>query len=592
LSAIYGLIGCGDEGTLRRMGNRLGHRGDRRIEWRGGDDTLLGAILHPGASPPLQNDNGISMLWDADLFGFEGPEQAAVGECRSEPAACEAEISKTFLQSGPDSFSWFNGYFAVAAYDSASRTLVLARDPLGVRPLFYWNDGARIAFASEYKALLCLDDVPATPDLDAVQFLQSRKLMPTGRTQLRDVLSVVPGSWMQFRKGERMEQRYFRVQLNLQQRDVDEHARGLRERFIASVRERACESRRVGIMLSGGVDSTCVAAAFRQAFPDREFHSFTAGSSVDDGDMRTARRVAELLGTEHHEVIVGPESIEELLPFVVWHLEDPIARSETLQYYVTAQHAKPHVDVLLGGQIADGLYGGMPKHKILSLLGPLPFFRRPFSEFYGYTQTGVPAQSLSGRLLEKLYFRNSIPPVPRVVGSDGIPAPGPFPPGRDELLNRVLRDGVQETAPQWLPKVDRMNAAHGIRVFSPFVDLEMIRHAFEIPDRFKIRRMKEKYILRRALLPLLDKDLVNRPKYPQRMAYDTAFSYHLEFVARRVLSPQAVRARGFFEPAAIERLLERPRNGKYSPEHAMRIWTAVSTELWARLFIDGRGERP
>jgi asparagine synthase (glutamine-hydrolysing) len=346
-----------------------------------------------------------------------------------------------------------------------------------------------------------------------------------------------------------------------------------------------------GVSLSGGVDSACIVAAFRELYPGRPLHTFTAGSSSDDADIRAARDVAELYGTNHHEIVFGAEEIEHTLPTVVWHLEDPIARSETLQYYLLAKTAREFVSVLLTGQIADGLYAGMPRHKIFQSLRFAPFLRKPMSEFYAYTQTGQDARTPLGSLLQKTYFGDSIPAVPAVIGASGDTRLADLPKGR-EALNESLLENVTTHIPQWFAKVDRPNFAHGLAVFSPFIDRQIIDQAFRIPASLKIRRFREKHILRHALAPLLPKEFSRRPKYAQRMTYDDRFSDLLQDYAARILTPERVRSRGLFVPGEIARLLDRAGSKAYSAEHGMRIWTALCTELWASLFIDHRGARP
>jgi asparagine synthase (glutamine-hydrolysing) len=535
---------------------------------------------------------GKSVVGDVDIFATDSlRERLALAGLRFESDLQEELVLRAYENAGPACLGEFNGYFAIAVWDEKERVLTLARDPTGFRPLFVWQEGSKLAFASEYKALLAISDVPSVPDLESLQYLQSRKLIPLGRTLLKDVRAVSPATWVTHRDGRREQHTYWDIPLNVRTAGLTEQASRLREDFMESIRIRTDSSERIGVSLSGGVDSTCIAAALRQQKPNEEIHTFTAGSGPEDEDMHYAAKIADMLGTQHHEVIVGPDMIAETLPEVVWHLEDPIARSETLQYYITARRAREYVDVLLGGQIADGLYAGMPKHKIIRLVQRMPWLRGPLSEFYNYTQTGTPSRSLLGSMLQAIYFHGSVPPVPRIRGGGEIAPPADWPHGK-EMLNQILRAGMLETVPQWLPKIDRLNQAHGLRVYSPFIDKIMIHRAFEISDRWKLRRLKEKYILRQALSGLLPKEFIDRPKYPQRMTYDVLFSQNLEDYAASVLAPADVKERGLFEPSDIARILRRQPGRPYSVEHGMRIWTALCTELWARIFVDHRGEYP
>ena len=309
-----------------------------------------------------------------------------------------------------------------------------------------------------------------------------------------------------------------------------------------------------------------------------------------------ARQASATFGTLHREVIVGTDQIGEAIPKVVWHLEDPIARSETVQLYETVRTAAGHVDAMFGGFVADALYAGMPRHKLVRMAEVLPFLQPTLGEFYQFTQSGTRPKTLPGKLLVGGYFRGRRPVAPRVVGTSTALylAPWPFDHkgASAEALNVYLRDGLHSSVPQWLPKVDRLVFAYGIPFFSPFMDPSVIRQAFRIPGSHKIRFWQEKYVFRQAMAPLVPRGLLARRKFPQRMLYDLSFSDALDVLADEVLSRSHVKARGFFDWQDLCRLRRRPTNKPYSAEHGMHIWTALLTEVWARLFVDGRGAAP
>ena len=296
------------------------------------------------------------------------------------------------------------------------------------------------------------------------------------------------------------------------------------------------------------------------------------------------------------EVFIGPDQLKEVIPKVVWHMEDPIARSETVQVYETMRDARGRVDVMFGGYAADQLYAGMRRHKLVWIAQQAPFLHRPLEEFYGFILTGSEPSTFLGRLLIETYFHGSQPPAPRVTSAPAATPPDPFPiahgTARREMLNALLRDGMYSDLPQWLPKVDRLVFAQAIPFFSPFLDPAVVRSAFQIPSAYKIRLWQEKYILRQALKPLIPAELLGRRKFPQRMTYDLEFSEALDALADETLSHNNVRARGFFDWAEICRLRTRSARKPYTAEHGMRIWTALLTEQWARLFLDGRGAPP
>jgi asparagine synthase (glutamine-hydrolysing) len=197
-----------------------------------------------------------------------------------------------------------------------------------------------------------------------------------------------------------------------------------------------------------------------------------------------------------------------------------------------------------------------------------------------------------GKALHWAYYRGADAPAPAIEGVQVAPPVESIPPLQPELLNIVLKSGVVNGVGKWLPKAERLHVAHGVTVRSPFLDRNLINNAFEIPERYKIYRWREKHIFREAVKPLLPPAALNRPKFPQAMKYDRVFSDILDEICTEFLTPERVRSRGFFSVADIENLRRRPKNGLHSSERSMRLWTAILTELWAQLFIDGRGKKP
>jgi asparagine synthase (glutamine-hydrolysing) len=187
------------------------------------------------------------------------------------------------------------------------------------------------------------------------------------------------------------------------------------------------------------------------------------------------------------------------------------------------------------------------------------------------------------------YYRGKAAPAPTVDAAPAQTLRTNIPNDRTELLNQMLRTGLVEGLPKWLPKADRLHLAHGLRFRSPFTDLDLIQDAFTIASHWKIHGLKEKYVLRKAMQSLLPKEVLNRPKFPQGMNYNLAFSNVLENMLQTVFSTQTIQARGFFRVADIDRLRRRPAGKAYSSEQAMRLWTAMLTEIWAQIFVDRRG---
>jgi asparagine synthase (glutamine-hydrolysing) len=589
MAAVFGIVGPTHPGELAAMGARLAHRG--RVASTCQLDGISLGLLSDHPDHKIHRDASVVLASDLQIFN----EPALRRNLDPQPPTLEALVSELYRRQGIEALAMPNGEFALALWDAEREELVLSRDYVGCRPLFLTRlrDG-RTAFASEYKALLSLSDVNGEADLEMLQHLQHYKQLPSDRTLLADVRSLPPGSALVLdRAGRKVtEFRFPSVPLRVKHLALTDARDRLEKTLLEVLEARIGGRRRVGIALSGGIDSIGLACACRHLRPDMEIHTFTAGSGGDDPEILAAAYVSEKIDAVHHRVIVSPDALVDELPKVIWHLEDPIARSEALQFYAIGQTAGEYTDLLISGAASDGIFAGMPRHKILYLMRILPFLRQPLTEFYTLTQSGRRPRSWSGRLMGQLYFRGEPTAVPRVRGSSFEPPLAEFPQLGPEFINRVLSSSLQESVARWLAKEERTLRAGGVNDTLPFLDRRMIELGFTISDELKIRRGKEKFILRRALRSLVPDEVLNRPKFPMRMKYGSAFSDHLEMMAHRYLSRERVEARGWFDWQDLQQLFRRGPGGIYSDEKAMRLWTALSTEIWAEQFLDGGGAPP
>lgn len=596
MSAIYGTVGIPGDFLLTSMGDALEHRGGR--------DHVLplpsGACLayrtnNDGEGWSRQESRAAvadGMVFNADDLGARHPGLARSAAGRTHAAGILLEL---YRRGGAEALAAVNGDFAVAIWDETARELVLARDSVGSKPLYYTRGPVgEVLFASEYKALLAWDAVAAEPDPDMIQRLQHFKHLPSDRTLLRGVSAVPPGVALVFRGGGEPARRpiYPPVVPQVLDLGIASTRQAVADAFLDAVRRRTAGRGRIGIALSGGIDSIGLACACRSVNPDVPLHAFTAGYGSDDPEVTRAAFVAGHIRAEHHPVIMDPRRMGECLPRLVWHLETPIARTESWQFLEVAAAAAPLADIVLTGAGSDGLFAGMPRHKILWLMQTFPALRTPLGEFYALTQSGRKPVSALGRLLARVCYPAGLPPVPRVAGAGFRPSLPDFPRQSAEFVNEFLAGGCRESFAQWLPKIERALMSAGIETTSPYVDPELVRLAFTIPTRLKIRHGQEKYILRQALRTLVPAEVLNSPKQPMRMRHDSLFADALDALADVYLAESRVRARGFFDPADIGRIrLSRGRSG-YSSEAGMRLWTALLTELWAERFLDQRGRAP
>ncbi len=580
MGAIFGVVGAVSPSHLDEMGRRLAHRGAAATWSEVAKGVYLGQVAETRRAP--QSEKSLSFVIDASHSLEHG----------SYERVCETFLRERHARNLDRSLTT---PFTLAAWDDATHTLLLGRDFLGLKPLHFCRlPGGGIAFATEYKALLAIDDVPARADLNAVRCLQIYKAVPTGRSLLEDVAPVPPGCILHLDREGRVLHKddMSEVQLAVRPMTEDEACRAIRRRLLQATTPLVEGRSRIGIALSGGIDSVSVACLARKCAPKAELVAFTAGESPEDPEVHRAATVASFLGARHETIVVSTDELLTTLPLAIWHLENPIGRSETFQFFTLAKLARRRgFDYLLSGMGADLLFGGMPRHKVLWLAEAMPMLRTDLLAFFEATQTGEIPQRWLARLITGLYYGGRLPDTPTVFNATQKFVPDLIAPPGPEFLNRCLMLDGQEPTSRTLARIERPLQAYGIEYGSPYLDKSVIEFSFTIPGALKIRNGIQKYILRQAMRPFLSGSMHKAPKALMRMKQNGEFSAALQELADRYLTPERVRRRGFFDLAQVEHI-RRACRSRYHPETAMRLWTLIVTELWAEMYVDARGRAP
>lgn len=590
MAAIFGILGDADRSELEAMAERLAHRGSECAFWSPAPAVHLGQRRIPGRGPAIVPDLPIAL--DATVENLDEIEALLkLPAPPASPARTAEAVLALFDRFGTDAFRHLRGAFALAIWDQSGRRLVLARDFFGCRSLFYAVAGDRIVFASEYKAVLAISQVSAAPDLRVLQAINFTRTGVLDASCLAHVPPVPAGHWVSA-AGTRIEKhRYWVPEVDIARRSDVEHVQAFRDSFMRATRRQAACYDRIGVATSGGVDGACVVAAIRHVAPEREIHTFCAGFGPEDPELIGAAETAEHFRTKHHHIMLSPGDLGEMLPLMAWHLEDPVGREDIACLFACAREAAAHgIEVLFGGHLADQLTGGMPRHKLVHLVNRLPLLRGPIEDLFHYTRTGEEPRTLIGRLTLTRYFRGGIFPPPRLIGAGPPPAADTIRVAGPEPLTQYLRKAA--LAHPGNGQYDRIHAAFGVDMNSPFADPEVVATAFQIPDRLKIRGRTQKWVQREAFGDLMPASIRRRKKSLARLRNDLELGRVMDHLAGELLSSAAVSKRGVFDLTYVKRLLQRPQDEPYRTEQLYRLWTMILTELWFRTFVDGRGARP
>jgi asparagine synthase (glutamine-hydrolysing) len=589
MGAVYGIIGDADVAELTRLSERLEHRGPHAAHWSVTPTVHLGMR---GSGRSLEHLKAGSLVFDGaidnrlELAGF------LKRSSRVPPSPEEDDLLFLELMSrlGTEGLQRVAGQFAFAYWDQGRSQLVLGRDRIGYAPLYFTLDRGRVIFASEYKALLAIAGVPARPNRDAIQVIQSTKWVRPGATCLEQVYPVSPGTWLTVEPNRMSTARYWDLPIRVVHQDDERHVGSLRTSFLETLRRQTEPYQRIGISLSGGLDSAVMAAGARHVAPDKEIHTFSAGYGPDDKELINAARVANELGTLHHPLVLDPDDLPALLPWMVWYMEEPIGREDIAYLYVAAREAARHVELVLTGFGFDGLFAGLPRHRVADVALHVPPAAGPLREFYDYTVRSVEPHGVAGRALKSLYFRGSDFPAPQVRGAAPVPPLAGFRTNGEQPLSQFLRKGFL-LLPYQSP-VERLYTAAGVRFNAHHTDPEFLATAFSIPDRLKIRGRTQKYVLRQACAGLLPPSILGFGKSFNRLKHDLHLSGVLDRLAEQLLPRSAVIERGLFDPDYIDRLRNRPADRPYSQERVYRLWSLILMEMWSRMYLDARGAPP
>jgi asparagine synthase (glutamine-hydrolysing) len=611
-----------DPGLLERMNDTLLHRGPDS-----GGTHVDGAVgiaarrlsiidLETGDQPLSNEDGTVTVVQNGEIYNFQGLRDDLRAKGHTFRTKGDTEVlAHLYEERGPAFAKDLRGMFAVAVWDAKRRRLVLARDRFGIKPLYYRLTGSSLSFASELKALLPQPDFSREIDVDALDAFLAFSFVPAPYSIFREVRKLPPGSvlvWDADGGGDVQIERYARPRPvsagEVRTESEDELAEELRERLRDSVRAHLIADVPVGVLLSGGVDSCALAAlASEVAAPVR---TFTIGFDERGFDERSlARLIAQRYATDHHELVLRPDAVQ-LLPALAAAFDEPFADASAIPTYLVSELARRHVKVALSGEGGDEFFGGYnyyAGHGLARLAAPVAGLLRPLVERLP-TSTGK-ASSFDWKA--KRFVRHArLSPVERHYAWKSVFTPAE----RAEVVNPERRaaadplDLLQEAyahtdgaaddlarlmgldlglflVDDMLVKTDRASMAHSLEARVPLLDPVVAELALALPTRMKVRGLSKKRLLRRAVEPLLPREILEGEKRGFSPPMGTWLRGELQPTAREALSAETVRRQGFFEPAAVTRLLDAHVAG--TEDNSRKIWALLTFSLWHDRYAGG-----
>jgi asparagine synthase (glutamine-hydrolysing) len=558
--------------------------------------------LDTGDQPIASEDGRVTVVCNGEIYNFV--ELRAELEGRGHRFATRSDVEVVvhlYEELGERCFERLRGMFAVALWDAARERLVLARDRFGIKPLYLAEIDGALAFSSEIAPLLELG-APARPDVEAIADMLSLGYVPGERTGLADVRSLAPGHALVHEGGAVRE---------LQFAAVEPEAAPLDETLAEAVRIHLRSDVPLAVLLSGGLDSSLIAALAADGLDG--LHTFTVGfGDAAFDELEPAREVARMLGTQHHEVHVRPDVAADL-PEIVRRLEEPNGDSSAIPLYYVCRAAAAEVKVALAGEGGDEVFGGyaryawdrkarllgraLPTAALAEALVRIPAVRR---------RAAGRAKGDAVRRAIKLLRTAGLPTPERYFSwfslvSDDVKA---------ELLGRATRStadvfaaelagaprGLTELgrlqyadlrtmlAKDLLVKADRMSMAHSLELRVPMLDHRVVAAGLALPDREKVRGVETKVAIRRLVEQRLGRAIARRPKQGFEVPIDRWLREDLAPLAKELLSRDRVARHGLLRPEAVERRLAEHLRG--DADHGLSLYGLMTLELWLEQFVD------
>jgi len=568
----------------------------------------LSIIDLEGGQQPVSNEDGtIWVVFNGEIYNYRElrRELARNGHALRTESDTEV-IVHLYEELGPRAVERLRGMFAFAIWDSRRRELLLARDRLGIKPLYFAEFAGGLAFGSELKSILQIPEVGRDLSWEAVGHLFTFLGTPSSQSIVKGVRKLEPArvATAIAGRGVRVE-RYWDVDFEPDDRSSeDELVEQLRERLIESVTLHQVSDVPIGAFLSGGIDSSAVVATMAKLTPGR-VKTFSIGFAESEYDeLCHARRVADTFGTEHHELVLRPD-IVQIAEDLAWYLDEPFGDTSAIPTYMVSKLASEHVTVVLTGDGGDELFAGYDKYLTEQRerkfdLVPSPI-RRPLGFLGRMLPEGTPGRRFlrhlaldgSKRYLDaSTLFRNDeLKKLFRRDAFDQIAAHDPLTrsiedlrrPGSDWIAALQYCDLNTYLPVDILTKVDRMTMAHSIEARPPLLDHRLVEFAATIPARFRLRDGTTKYLLKQAMRGLLPDSIIDRPKHGFAVPLARWFRGELAGFARDLLTSEKCRNRGLFNTAYVERLIGLHEGGR---DIDLQLWTLLSLELWCRRILD------
>lgn len=614
-----------DRDILLKMTQAMKHRGPDEQGIYSDEHVGLGSRrlsiidLVGGRQPITNEDESLWIVFNGEIYNYRELRIYLQKRGHTFRTCTDTEvILHLYEEYSIDCVQHLNGIFAFAIWDIPRQEIVLARDRLGVKPLYYTETANQLIFASEMKVLLVHPGVKRDIDLISLNEYLSFEYVPSPRTILRNIYRLEPGHILRYNIQGVHVQQYWNINLTHSERRPPVHWRDyattLHDTLKSSVQQELVSDVPVGVLLSGGIDSSAVAALMVELYPG-VVDSFSIGfEEASFDESRYARLVSKHLGTRHNELILTSKMVAEMVPTITDFLDEPLGDSSLIPTYFLSLFARGYVKVVLGGDGGDELFAGYPTlvaHRLIeyyerivpwrlranivpNILDRMPVSFTNISFDFRVRRflsgRGVPLQARHHRWLgsfvpeeKSLLLQDWLKPVLRDTYAQAYRYAREC--GLHLPLNQVLYDDIKMYLEgDILFKVDRASMAASLEVRVPFLNRDMVHFASELPLELKLRRFTTKYLLKKSMVRILPWEIIKRPKKGFNMPVAHWLTSELRDLTLDMLSEERITRQEFFNYAYVKYLLDEHFSRRR--DNRKLLWTLLIFQLWYTKYVE------
>ncbi len=599
-----------DRKLVKEMADVLSHRGpdsdgiyiDKNISL--GHKRLSIIDLSIKGKQPMVNQGGnLVIVYNGEIYNFKEIKAELEKKGYNFVSNTDTEVVLyAYEQYGPKCLGLFNGMFAFAIWNSTKKELFIARDRIGIKPLHYYFKDSKFLFASEIKAILQCKDVKRTINENCLKQLIYYAYPINGETMLEDIVELKPGHFLVLKDNKLITNTYWDLHVKETNKSEDFYVKKLTELLFASVKGRLIADVPLGVLLSGGIDSS-VLVAIASKIKEEPIKTFAVGFDIPDAEFAAAKLVADHCGTDHREIHLDYKDYIKAMLKVLWHMEIPTSRPGMIPFYYLSNKIREYLTVSLSGEGGDELFAGYNRYDAYTKLPEKSFvedtsyyeslkrkINMPLKEKIEYVASGVFNKDKEEffteetlRLPDNINVHNTFGPLIRNTKNDG------------SQLNKTLFYELKTEIPYFhCNKLDKTSMANSNEIRVPYLDHTVVEFAMTIPSKYKFYGREKKIILQKVAKPLLPKETVRRRKLPLVVPLTSFIEDEFISMANSLLSERILKKRSYYKIPRIKKLIEAIKarqtledKSRVTQDNAYRqLLFFTNLELWIKLFIE------